>query len=111
MRLFDIIKIDDVVSAIPAHLVAGIWGTLAVCFTNDSATLWGQFLGILVVGVVTFTLSWVAWFLIDLIFGLRISADTEELGQDVKELGMETYPEFIQVIDHEMYAEETEEAK
>ena len=109
MRLFDAIKIDDVVSAIPAHLVAGIWGTMAVCFTNADATLWGQFLGIVVVGAFTFIVSWIAWYLIDLIFGLRISAETEELGQDVTELGMETYPEFVQVIDHEMYAEELEE--
>lgn len=108
MRMFDAIKIDDVVSAIPAHLVAGIWGTMAVCFTNAEATLWGQFLGIVVVGAFTFIVSWIAWYLIDLIFGLRISAETEELGQDVTELGMETYPEFVQVIDHEMYAEEIE---
>lgn len=108
MRLFDAIKIDDVVSAIPAHLVAGIWGTMAVCFTNTEATVWGQFLGIAVVGVFTFAISWITWFAIDLIFGLRISAETEELGQDMTELGIETYPEFVQVIDHEMYAEETE---
>ena len=109
MRLFDAFKIDDVVSAIPAHLVAGIWGTMAVCFTNSDATLWGQFLGIVVVGAFTFAFSWVAWYVIDLILGLRVSAETEELGQDVTELGMETYPEFVQVIDHEMYAEEIEE--
>ena len=107
MRLFDSIKIDDVVSAIPAHLVAGIWGTMAVCFTNSEATVLGQFLGIVVVGAFTFAVSWIAWLLIDMIFGLRISAKTEELGQDVAELGMETYPEFVQIIDHEMYSEET----
>ena len=111
MRLFDTIKIDDVVSAIPAHLIAGIWGTMAVCFTNSGATLWGQFLGIVVVGAFTFVVSWIAWYAIDLIFGLRISAETEELGQDMTELGIETYPEFVQVIDHEMYAEELEETR
>lgn len=111
MRLFDAIKIDDVVSAIPAHLVAGIWGTMAVCFTNSEATLWGQFFGILVIGVFTFVVSWIAWFLVDLIMGVRVSAKTEELGQDVMELGMETYPEFVQVIDHEMYAEEIDERR
>ena len=109
MRLFDTIKIDDVVSAIPAHLVAGIWGTMAACFTNADAEIWIQFFGILVIGAFTFAVSWVAWYLIDLTLGLRISAETEELGQDVTELGMETYPEFVQVIDHEMYAEELEE--
>lgn len=110
MRLFDAMKIDDVVSAIPAHLVAGIWGTMAVCFTNDVA-VWVQFFGIVVVGAFTFVVSWIAWYLIDLIFGLRISAETEELGQDMTELGIETYPEFVQVIDHEMYAEETEQTR
>ena len=109
MRLFDTLKIDDVVSAIPAHLVAGIWGTMAACFTNDSATVLWQFLGILVIGLFTFVVSLIAWYVIDLIFGLRISAETEELGQDMTELGIETYPEFVQVIDHEMYAEELEE--
>lgn len=111
MRLFDYIKIDDVVSAIPAHLVAGIWGTMAACFTNADAKIWVQLVGILVVGAFTFVVSWIAWYLIDLILGLRISAETEELGQDVTELGMETYPEFVQVIDHEMYAEELEESR
>ena len=109
MRLFDAIKIDDVVSAIPAHLVAGIWGTMAACFTNDGATVLWQFLGILVIGLFTFVVSLIVWYVIDLIMGLRISAETEELGQDMTELGIETYPEFVQVIDHEMYAEELEE--
>lgn len=108
MRLFDTIKIDDVVSAIPAHLVAGIWGTMAACFTNANAEIWVQLVGILLVGAFTFVVSWIAWYAIDLILGLRISAETEELGQDMTELGIETYPEFVQVIDHEMYAEETE---
>ena len=110
MRIFDAIKIDDVVSAIPAHLVAGIWGTMAACFTNDVA-IWVQFVGILVVGVFTFVVSWIAWYAIHLILGLRISAETEELGQDMTELGIETYPEFVQVIDHEMYAEEIEQTR
>ena len=114
MRLFDTLKIDDVVSAIPAHLVAGIWGTMAVCITKHVPAMsvweqvWVQFFGIFVVGVFTFVVSWIAWYLIDMILGLRISAETEELGQDMTELGIETYPEFVQVIDHEMYAEETE---
>lgn len=117
MRLFDSIKIDDVVSAIPAHLVAGIWGTMAVCFTQHNPDIsiweqaWVQFFGIVVIGVFTFVVSWIAWYAIDLILGLRISAETEELGQDMTELGIETYPEFVQVIDHEMYAEELEESR
>ena len=34
MKLLDALKIDDVVMAIPAHLFAGIWGTLVVAWTN-----------------------------------------------------------------------------
>ncbi len=108
MKLFDMLKIDDVVSAIPAHLVAGIWGTLAASFTIADATLFGQFMGILIVGVFVSVMSWVAWFIIDKIFGLRISPEIEELGQDVAELKIEAYPEFVQVVDPDLFAETKE---
>src|SRR6056300_958018 len=49
----DKIKIDDVVGAIPVHLMAGIWGTLAVPLTNSDASFANQIVGILLVGVFT----------------------------------------------------------
>ena len=52
--LLDKWKIDDVVGAIPVHLIAGIWGTLAVVITNPDATLMAQLTGIVVVGLFTF---------------------------------------------------------
>ncbi len=111
IRLFEMWKIDDVVSAIPAHLVAGVWGTLAVCLTNSDATLWGQFVGIVIVGAFVCASSWIVWFAVDKLMGLRISARTEELGQDAAELGIEAYPEFVLMPDQEMYSEEPDETE
>ena len=33
--LLEKLKIDDVVSAIPVHLIGGIWGTLSVAIFGD----------------------------------------------------------------------------
>ena len=90
----DKLKIDDVVGAIPVHLFCGIWGTLAVCFTNPDASLLGQIKAIVIVGVFVVVTSAIAWFLIKAIFGLRVSAEDELKGLDTTELGMESYPEF-----------------
>ena len=45
MKLLDMLKIDDVVGAIPAHLFAGIWGTLVVAWTNPDASFKVQLIG------------------------------------------------------------------
>ncbi|MBE9637617.1 ammonium transporter [Salipiger mangrovisoli] len=90
----DKIKIDDVVGAIPVHLVCGIWGTLAVAFTNGDASFGTQIYGIVVVGVFTFVVSLVLWFILKMIFGIRVSEEDEINGLDMAELGMEAYPEF-----------------
>ena len=90
----DKIKIDDVVGAIPVHLVGGIWGTLAVVFTNGDATLGAQLYGIVVVGIFTFVVSFVLWFILKMVVGIRVSEEDEINGLDMAELGMEAYPEF-----------------
>ena len=90
----DKIKIDDVVGAIPVHLICGIWGTLAVAFTNPDASFGTQIYGIVVVGIFTFVVSLVLWFLLKMIFGIRVSEEDEINGLDMAELGMEAYPEF-----------------
>ena len=90
------VKIDDVVGAVPAHLFAGIWGTLAVCFAAGGV-LWVQLMGILAIAFFVFFSSLVVWLIIDKIIGLRVSDQAEDLGQDVVELGIEAYPEFIAV--------------
>ncbi|SFV38016.1 ammonium transporter, Amt family [Devosia crocina] len=92
--LLDRLKIDDVVGAIPVHLLAGIWGTIAVVFTNGDANLGSQLLSILIVGVFVFVVSFVLWFILKATMGLRPSAEDEELGLDAAEIGIEAYPEF-----------------
>ena len=47
-------KLDDVVGAIPAHLFAGIWGTLAVPLTNADANFSAQLIGVLSVNIFVF---------------------------------------------------------
>ena len=90
----DKLKIDDVVGAIPVHLFAGIWGTLAVLLTNSDATLMGQVIPIIIVGVFVFVVSGVCWFILNAIMGIRVSEEEEINGLDMAELGMEAYPEF-----------------
>ena len=94
IRGLEKIKIDDVVGAIPAHLVCGIWGTLAASIAGG-ARFHIQLLGVVSVGVFTFVASLIVWKLLDLAVGLRVSAEAERLGQDTAELGIETYPEFV----------------
>ncbi|MDT0681853.1 ammonium transporter [Roseicyclus sp. F158] len=90
----DKLKIDDVVGAIPVHLFAGIWGTLAVVLTNPDATIMGQLISIVIVGVFVFVVSLVVWFILKGVMGLRVSEEAEIAGLDTAELGMEAYPEF-----------------
>ncbi|AMY67598.1 ammonium transporter [Frigidibacter mobilis] len=93
--LLDKLKIDDVVGAIPVHLVCGIYGTIAVVFTNSDASLGTQLYSIAVVGVFTFVVSAVVWFILKAVMGIRCSAEDEMAGLDKSELGMEAYPEFV----------------
>ena len=92
--LLDKLKIDDVVGAIPVHLIAGIWGTLAVVITNADASIGAQITGIVVVGLFTFIVSFIGWTILNLVMGIRVSEEQEMAGLDNSELGMDSYPEF-----------------
>ncbi|MEX0285568.1 MAG: ammonium transporter [Paracoccaceae bacterium] len=92
--MLDRFKIDDVVGAIPVHLFAGIWGTIAVVFTNDAANIGTQLYSIIVVGVFTFVASLVVWYILKTASGIRVGEEEEVNGLDTTELGMEAYPEF-----------------
>ncbi len=92
--MLDKLKIDDVVGAIPVHLCCGIWGTIAVVITNGDASLGTQLYSILVVGIFTFVVSAVIWFILKAVVGIRVSEEDEINGLDMAELGMEAYPEF-----------------
>ncbi|MFN3208783.1 MAG: ammonium transporter [Roseovarius sp.] len=92
--MLDKLKIDDVVGAVPVHLFAGIWGTIAVVFYNGDANIVTQLTGILAYGVFTFVASLVVWFILKAVMGIRVSEEEEMAGLDMSELGMEAYPEF-----------------
>jgi Amt family ammonium transporter len=92
--LLDKLKIDDVVGAIPVHLVCGIWGTIAVVLSNSEASLATQIIGIIAIGLFTVIASAIAWFIIKLIIGLRPTEEEELSGLDKSECGMDAYPEF-----------------
>ena len=93
MKLFERLQLDDVVGAVPAHLFAGIWGTLAASIVAG-ANVGVQLVGILAIGAFVFATSWVLWRVLDMALSVRVSADVERLGQDAGELGIEAYPEF-----------------
>ena len=90
----DKLKIDDVVGAIPVHLLAGIWGTMAVPITNADGSFLTQLYGIAVIAIFTVVASSVVWYALDKIVGIRVSEEDELIGLDNSELGMESYPEF-----------------
>ncbi len=94
LKFMERFKLDDVVGAIPAHLFAGIWGTLAVCIAGGGDFL-VQLAGVAAVGVFAFGVSWLLWQGIARTIGVRVSTQVERLGQDSGELGIEAYPEFV----------------
>ena len=94
IKALERLKIDDVVGAIPAHLVCGIWGTLAASIAGG-ANFGTQLLGVVAIGAFAFISSLIVWKLMDMVIGLRVPREAERLGQDTAELGIETYPEFV----------------
>ena len=91
--LIDKMKIDDVVGAISAHLVAGVWGTLCVGIFG-SGSIVTQLIGIVAIGVFVSVASAIAWYILKLTVGIRAEEEDEVLGLDKTECGMEAYPEF-----------------
>ena len=85
------LKIDDVVGAIPVHLFAGIWGTLAVVLSNAEASLGAQLIGIASVNIFVFLVSFIVWYIMKKTMGIRISAEAEKLGTDKVEIGVTAY--------------------
>ncbi len=94
--ILDKFKIDDVVGAIPVHLVAGIWGTLAVGIWG-SASFMTQLIGVLSIGAFVGIISAIIWFILKKTIGIRVSEDHEDLGQDLLELGLESDPDAFNI--------------
>ena len=91
--LLDKLKIDDVVGAISVHLVAGIWGTLAVGIFG-AGMLGVQIIGIVSIAAFVIITSSIVWLVLKYTMGIRVSEEEEDIGLDMVELGLEAYPEF-----------------
>ena len=85
------LQIDDVVGAIPAHLFAGIWGTLAVPITNSGANFGTQLLGVISINVTVFVIAFIVWAIMKNTIGIRLSKEAELKGTDVSETGVIAY--------------------
>ena len=90
----DKLKIDDVVGAIPVHLIAGFWGTMAVPFYTSGTSFVTQFIGFAAIGLFVFVVSIIGFIILKATVGIRVSEEAEIKGLDMSELGMEAYPEF-----------------
>ncbi|MGB3554641.1 MAG: ammonium transporter, partial [Jannaschia sp.] len=93
--MLDRMKIDDVVGAIPVHLLAGFWGTMVVpVYAGADSTFVTQFIGFVSIGAFVFVTSLIVWFILKAVVGIRVSEEAEVMGLDMSEMGMEAYPEF-----------------
>ena len=103
-------EIDDVVGAIPVHLAAGIWGTLAVSIFSDLEILGTdltrieqfkvQAIGIVAVGFFSFTISFIVLKILNNFYPLRVSPVHEELGLNIAEHGaVSVEHDLISVLD------------
>ena len=94
VALLDKLKLDDPVGAIPVHLFAGIWGTLAVGIFGASASLDQFMVQLASVGIVglfcVFGATLITLF-VKSILGLRVSEQEEEAGLDIAEHGTKAY--------------------
>ena len=93
-KFFESIQIDDVVGALPVHLLAGIWGTIAVAISNDAASYSTQTIGAISVVLFVFVVSAIAMLIVKYTIGLRPTEEEEQLGSDATEVGIESYPYF-----------------
>ncbi|MEM7491700.1 MAG: ammonium transporter, partial [Pseudomonadota bacterium] len=80
--MLDKMKIDDVVGAIPVHLLAGFWGTLVVPVYAADANFGTQILGFVAIGAFVFIVSLVVWFILKATVGIRVSEEAEIAGLD-----------------------------
>ena len=90
----DKLRIDDPVGAISVHGVVGMWGLMAVPFSNADASFGTQLIGLGTIFAWTFVTSLIVWGIIKMVMGIRVSEEDEYAGVDLAECGLEAYPEF-----------------
>ena len=90
----DKVKIDDPVGAISVHGVVGFFGLMLVPLTNDGSSFSGQLIGAATIFVWVFATSFVVWYILKMVMGIRVSEEEEYEGVDISDCGMEAYPEF-----------------
>jgi Amt family ammonium transporter len=90
-RLMESMRLDDVVGAIPVHLVGGIWGTLAVSLSNPDAKVLIQLAGVLAIGAFIFFASSLCWLVLRGVMGIRLGQNHENEGSDLAEIGLRAY--------------------
>ena len=93
---FDKVKIDDPVGAISVHGIVGIWGTIALALPffnggNEDVSIVSQLTGVAAVGAFAFIFSFVVFYIIKLVMGVRVDEEEEEEGLDVAEHGVSAY--------------------
>lgn len=93
VEMFDKLKLDDPVGALSVHLINGIWGTVAVAIFSE-ASMFVQLKAIVIIGIFTFTLSYVVFWALNKFFPLRPTEEEEYVGLDISECGVEAYPGF-----------------
>ena len=111
-ELLERFEIDDVVGAIPVHLAAGVWGTLAVAIFSDLEILGTelsrleqlkiQVIGIISVGIFSFSISFIFLKVLNKFYPLRVSPVHEELGLNIAEHGaVSAEHDLITVLDRQ----------
>ena len=91
IRIMEIFRLDDVVGAVPAHLFAGVWGTIAVCIAAGGNFV-VQITGVLAVGAFVFVFSLLLWMALNKIMGARVSRAVEEMGPGRRGVGHRGLP-------------------
>ncbi len=107
-------KLDDPVGALSAHGVAGIWGTVSCGFFTSPRfaqynafgspdgglfyswkfdQLIAQVVGFAIAFTFVFVMSYLAFWIINKVYGIRVSPEEEAAGLDISEHGMYGYPE------------------
>ena len=92
--------IDDPVGAVAVHGINGLFGTLAVgLFANEGGLFFGggtslfitQLIGVVVISLFSFTLTFVIMTILKKTIGIRIREEEEDAGIDLSTFGVRSY--------------------